>query len=327
MTDFRTTFEIPQNKVIDHQSGILLLGSCFSENIGNKLAEYKFPVSINPFGILYNPESIAQSIEMIINNKSFCSNDLFEQNGVFKSFYHHSRFSDVDENTCLKNINTSISTAHKHLKKSKLLLLTFGTAWVYQLNKTKQIVSNCHKVQAKYFDRFKLSTHQIINRYKELILRIQAINPEIQIIFTVSPVRHLKDGAAENQLSKATLIMASHQLVNDIDNCFYFPSYEIMMDDLRDYRFYNDDMVHPSAVAVNYVWDKFCDYAVSNNSQKLMTDINKITQAINHRPFNPETEAHQKFLKKTLRKMKTLEEKFNLDYSIEKYKITKQIGL
>lgn len=325
MNSFRTTFVIPKNQLISFNTHLLSLGSCFSENIGSKLEYYKFPININPFGILYNPESIAQSIEILIDKKEFTINDLFEENGVYNSFYHHSRLSHTDPNVCLNQINKAINEASDHLRTCKVLLITFGTAWVYELKRNNQIVSNCHKVPAKEFNRFKLSTHQIIDRYKELVGKLRSLNPELKILFTVSPVRHLKDGAAENQLSKATLIMAVHQLVKELTGASYFPSYEIMMDDLRDYRFYNEDMIHPSPVAVDYIWEKFCKAVINEDSQKLMPEIAKINQAINHRPFNPETEAHQKFLKSTMVKMEVLEKKLKINYSREKETLQKQI--
>ena len=320
MNDFRTTFDIQQNKnKIDYGSKILSLGSCFSENIGEKLTYYKFNAVINPFGILYNPESIANSIDFILKNKQFTESDLFEHKGVWNSFYHHSRFSDTDKNNCLKNINNSINIAAIHLKETQFLLITFGTSWVYEYKQNGEIVSNCHKVSSKEFNRIKLTANQIVERYKTIIKTLQNNNPNINIAFTVSPIRHLKDGAAQNQLSKATLITAIHELVNQFKNVSYFPSYEIMMDDLRDYRFYNDDMTHPSPIAINYIWDKFKDTYIQPNSDSLMQDIDKINQALQHRPFQSESEEHQKFLKNILNKIEKVESK-NIDVNFDNEK-------
>lgn len=325
MQNFRTIFDIAENKIIDHKTQLMSLGSCFSENIGSKLKEYHFHNVINPFGILYNPESIAQSIELLIKNKSFTKNELLKHNGIYYSFYHHSRFSNSDAEKCLSSINNEINNAHLHLKKCNILLITFGTSWVYKLNQSNQIISNCHKLPAKYFTRFKLNMHDIVKRFTELFENMHNINPNLKIVFTVSPVRHLKDGAAENQLSKATLILAIHQLVNQFSHCSYFPSYEIMIDDLRDYRFYNEDMMHPSAVAVNYIWNRFVDSLVKPQSITIMKEVDTINQALKHRPFQPESEAHQKFISNTLLKIEKIEKKYLLDFKEEKQKLNDQM--
>ena len=310
MSEFRTLFEITSlSNKINYTDKILSLGSCFSENIGAKLTYYKFPVIINPYGILYNPESIANSLEFLIENRKYTELDLFEHEGIWNSFYHHSRFSNSNKNDALTLINTSLQQAAAHLKSTRFLLITFGTAWVYKYKKTGKIVSNCHKIPEKEFVRYKLSINEIVERYTVLTNKLQGLNPELKIIYTVSPVRHLKDGADKNQLSKATLIMAVHELLENFGNASYFPSYEIMMDDLRDYRFYNDDMVHPSPLAVEYIWNKFSDATINIDSKKLMQEIHKINQAIEHRPFQPNSESHQKFLKSTLNRIAEIEKK------------------
>ncbi|MDA3892476.1 MAG: GSCFA domain-containing protein [Salinivirgaceae bacterium] len=310
MDNFRTTFQIPENQnKISYNTPILSIGSCFSENIGAKLSYYKFPVTINPFGILYNPESIANSIDLLLENKVFQEGDLFEHQGVWNSFNHHSRFSSMDRKECLEKINHSLANASTQLKNIDVLMLTFGTAWVYQEKKSGAIVSNCHKVAAKEFNRFKLSVSDIVERYSHLFSKLRSQNPQLKIIITVSPVRHLKDGAAENLLSKASLIMAVHELVAKFENVSYFPSYEIMMDDLRDYRFYANDMIHPAPLAINYIWEKFKNACIKNNSQSLMLTIDKINQALMHKPFQPKSDSHQKFLKSTLSKIEEIERK------------------
>lgn len=327
MHSFRSQIDIPQGKhKINYESKILSLGSCFSENIGEKLSHYKFPVNINPFGILYNPESIASSIEYLLSNTSFYEADLFEHKGVWNSFYHHSRFSNTNKIETLNSINKSIQEAANHLGQIQFLLITFGTSWVYTYTKTGKIVSNCHKVPAKEFTRTKLSVKQIVDRYSLIINKLLKQKPALNIVFTVSPVRHLKDGADQNQLSKATLLMAVHELAALYKNVSYFPSYEIMMDDLRDYRFYNDDMVHPSPLAVNYIWDKFQASLIDDSSQKLMIQIDKIYQATHHRPFQPTSESHQKFIKATICKIETLEKNYKaVNFEGEKEVLTKQL--
>ena len=311
MSQFRTPFEIaPSPHKITYSDKILSLGSCFSENMGAKLTNYKFPAIINPFGILYNPESIANSIEFLLENKKFTEHDLFEHEGSWNSFYHHSRFSNSNKGNALSLINSSIHQASAHLKHSKFLLITFGTAWVYKHKKKGKIVSNCHKIHEKEFVRYKLSVDEIVERYAHLITILKEQNPGLQLIFTVSPVRHLKDGANKNQLSKSTLIMAVHELIEMVGNASYFPSYEIMMDDLRDYRFYNDDMVHPSPLAIDYIWDKFQQSTFHADTKKLMLEIHKINQALEHRPFQPNSESHQKFLKSILNRIAAIEKEY-----------------
>lgn len=308
MEEFRTLFEIPENqRKIDFQCQIISIGSCFSENIGAKLAYYKFPVIINPFGILYNPESIANSLEFLLNNKTFAVKDLFEHQGIWNSFYHHSRFSKTNKDEALTLINSSLQAAAKNLKNTNFLLITFGTAWVYRHNSSGKIVSNCHKIPAKEFTRYKLTVQEIFDRYNSIIKVLKELNPTLNIIFTVSPVRHLRDGADQNQLSKATLVMAVHELASKFENTSYFPSYEIMMDDLRDYRFYNQDMIHPSPLAINYIWDKFSDSVILPAAKKTMAEIDKINLAIQHRAFQPLSDSHQKFLKSTLTKIEAIE--------------------
>ncbi len=309
MQHFRTVFDIePSQNKINHTTKILSLGSCFSENIGEKLLYYKLPVIINPFGILYNPESVANSIDILLENKQFSDADLFEYNSVWNSFYHHSRFSDIDKQHCLQKINISINNAANHLKKTRFLLITLGTSWVYKYKKNGQIVSNCHKIPAKEFLRFKLSTEHIVKRFSNTFDTLLQQNTDINIVFTVSPVRHLKDGAHENQLSKATLLLAIDELTKKYSKINYFPSYELIMDDLRDYRFYTDDMIHPSQQAVEYIWNKFKNVFINKQTNNFFKQIEDINRALQHRSFQPKSEAHRKFLKKTLEKINTLEE-------------------
>jgi len=327
MEKFRTTFNISKSKSeIDHRCKLISLGSCFSENIGDKLSYYKFKVEINPFGILYNPESIANSLDMLLAQQEFNTHDLFEYKGQWNSFYHHSRFSNANKETCLNQINTAIQKATKVLNEADFLLITFGTSWVYEYKSTNKIVSNCHKLPEKEFKRHKLSVKVIVDRYLNLIEKLKKRNPNLNIVFTVSPIRHLKDGADHNQLSKATLILAVHELVNQFSNVYYFPSYEIMMDDLRDYRFYNEDMVHPSPQAINYIWEKFSETYISNTTVKLMVAIEKIKQAVNHRSFQPESNAHQNFLNATFSKIIEIEqENPDIDFKVEKTLLKEQI--
>ncbi len=311
MESFRTTFEPLEGKVkIKENNDLVFMGSCFTENIGKKLVDYKFSTLINPFGILYNPESIIQCLHMLLSNYVFSEQDLIEQNGVWNSFYHHSKFSGTSKSEVLETINQQSKIGRNALKRSNYLFITFGTAWVYQLIDSGNIVSNCHKLPEKNFKRFRLSVNEIVEKYKVLINELKEHNKDIQIIFTVSPVRHMKDGAIENQLSKSTLILAANQLAEQFTQVSYFPAYEIMMDDLRDYRFYNNDMVHPSNLAVNYIWEAFKKSWVAKSAFEFMKDVEKIKSAIQHRPFQPEAASHQIFIKKQIELIRKLSKKY-----------------
>lgn len=298
--EFRTPVEVKSNFKIQPHSKLLLLGSCFAESIGDLLSASKFNVVINPFGILYNPDSIVQCLTWLLDDKSFDASHLFEYQGVWNSFYHHSRFSSLKKEEMLSDINNALHNASHQLKKADYLVITLGTAWVYQLKSTGQIVSNCHKVQANEFNRYRMSVDDVVNRLSEVMNLIIQANPQIRIIFTVSPVRHIKDGLVENQLSKSTLVLAIHQLLDKYNQATYFPSYEILMDDLRDYRFYASDMVHPSDFAVNYIWEKFLSAYMEKPTIAFIHQIDKINKAVLHRPFQPGASSHQIFLKKQL---------------------------
>ena len=318
---FFTEIQIPAYSCqLDYSKRMMLLGSCFSENIGQKLLDLKFSVDMNPFGILYNPDSIANSLEILLEKKIFTADDLFQDQGVWNSFYHHSRFSDVDQGKVLEKINERISSSHDFLGKADFLAITFGTAWVYQLKQTGQIVSNCHKISAAGFNRFRLDVEQITNRYSKLLQDLLQFNPDLKFIFTVSPIRHWKDGAVENQLSKATLLLAIDKLIKEFseNTCSYFPSYEIMMDELRDYRFYAEDMLHISPVATDYIFGRFCNAMVSAESMEISAKVARIIRSVQHRPFNPSSSEYEKFLRVNLAEIEKLNAKFPfLDWSEE----------
>jgi len=328
MSNFRTTFTIsPSDTKIDYNNNTMLFGSCFSENIGDKFSYYKFNNITNPFGVLYNPASIANSINILLNKKKFTETDIFKHNNLWNSFYHHSNFSNKDKYAFLQNINNNIIKASDYLSKCNFLIITFGTSWVYEYKNTNKIVSNCHKIPSKEFNRYKLTTEQITTQYVNIIKLLKAQNKDINIIFTVSPIRHIKDGAEQNQLSKSTLIIAIHNLVEMFENITYFPSYEIMIDDLRDYRFYNNDMIHPSDIAIEYIWNKFTDTYINPNTTRLMVDIKKINQALQHRPFQPENETYQSFLRKTKDKINGIIKKHkNINFNDEINNINNKIS-
>jgi hypothetical protein len=299
----------PFDLKINHQQNLLLIGSCFTEQIGSKLSNHKFSVLDNPNGILFNPVSICKSISSYINNKQYSEADLFYQNECWNSWEHHSRFSGPYKEKCLTGINESQSKANAFLKRADWLLITLGSAFVYQLE-NKEVVANCHKVPTDKFVKRLLSVEEVNAGLQQIIEKTHAFNPGIKIIFTISPVRHLRDGFVENNRSKATLIQAVHQLTEKNAECFYFPAYELIIDDLRDYRFFAEDMVHPNYAATNYVWEKFIATCIDESSQQLMKEIAVIVAAKNHKPFNPTSQQHKKFLQTNLEKLKKLQQQF-----------------
>lgn len=316
---FRTEIDInPFHQKINHQKSILFIGSCFSNNIGNKLIPLKFPVLINPFGVVYNPISVKVSLEILMAKDLFGEQDLQYHNDQWFSFYHHSSFSNHSKEACLQSINSEIENSSTHLKSAKFLFITFGTAWVYEKHETGNVVSNCHKLPTKEFNRRLLFVEQIVNEYTIFIEQIQKFNPDLNIIFTVSPIRHWKDGAIENQKSKSILNVAIHQLCDEFECCSYFPSYELIMDDLRDYRFYEKDLLHLSESAVEYIWEKFQGTFFSPETIQLNKQVHKIALAKQHRAFNQDGQLFQEFLKKQLEDIRKISAKQkNIDFSSE----------
>ena len=299
----------PFDVKINHQHNLMLIGSCFTEQIGTKLANHKFSVQDNPNGILFNPISITKSITSYIDNWQYNATDLFYQNECWNSWEHHSRFSNPDEGKCLRIINESQTSANAFLKKADWLLITLGSAFVYELE-NKSVVANCHKVPTDKFIKRLLSVEEVIDNLQKMIDKTGFFNRALKIIFTISPVRHLRDGFVENNRSKATLIQAVHRLVEKNNSCFYFPAYELIIDDLRDYRFFAEDMVHPNYAATNYVWEKFIATCIDESSQQLMKEIAVIMAAKNHKPFHPTSKLHKKFLQSNLEKVKKLQQHF-----------------
>lgn len=294
--DFRTTIKPLANKgVIAHDGAITMLGSCFSDNIGRRLQDALFDVEVNPFGTLYNPASIALALQDLINCREFCINDLFEYQGRYHSFSHHSSFSGVNADDVISRINDKIDGASERLKRSRVLIITFGTAYVYEYKKTQSVVSNCHKLPASNFSRRSMAVDEIVSLWSKLIVKIREINPEINIIVTVSPIRHLADGAHENQLSKSTLLLAVEQLCNSFGDVIYFPAYEIMMDDLRDYRFYASDMIHPSDVAIDYIYEIFSQSFFKEETNNLAQECEKLTRRLRHRHMTDDVSVIEKF--------------------------------
>jgi hypothetical protein len=297
---------IPSAHKIEHSDGVLMVGSCFSESIGEKLVGLKFNVDLNPFGILFNPSSIKICLERLLSGKTFTRDELIEHDYVWHSFLHHSRFSSLSAETTLLGINERLAFSSSFLRKAKFLFITFGTAWVYVYKKTGQVVANCHKIPASAFDRILLTPEDIVTGYQSLIPILKQANPELQIIFTVSPVRHLKDTAAGNNLSKSTLILAIHRLCQQ-GLASYFPAYEIMIDELRDYRFYAEDAIHPSQAAVDYIFEKFSATYFAEHTQKLNKALMEIQAAVNHKIEFPGHPMVHHFAENMLRRIDELE--------------------
>ncbi|PLB17868.1 MAG: GSCFA family protein [Flavobacteriaceae bacterium FS1-H7996/R] len=266
------------------------------ENIGEKLSYFKFQNSINPFGILFHPKAIETFITKAINKTSYSEKDIFFYNEQWHCFDAHSKLSNPSKETLLHNLNEAIKATNKQIHKSTHIIITLGTAWVYRLLESNQLVANCHKVPQKQFAKELLSVEAITKSLETIVNLIRSVNSKASIIFTVSPVRHIKDGFIENTQSKAHLITGIHSNNQQPTTNNYFPSYEIMMDELRDYRFYVEDMLHPNQTAINYIWEKFQEVWVSSEAIKTMKLVDEVQKGLQHKPFNPDSEAHQKFL-------------------------------
>lgn len=299
---------------IDHHSKVFLIGSCFSENIGTLLSDYKFKTHSNPNGILFNPLSIFNCLNNIIDDKPFDENLILKRDDIFYSYLHHSSINSSNENDLKENINSENKKAHQFLNECDQLIITFGTAFLYQhiaLNKT---VANCHKQAATAFEKKCISVTEIIESYSVLIQKLQKFNPKLKLIFTVSPVKYLKDGIVENNLSKSTLILAIHELLIQNNNCYYFPAFELVNDDLRDHRFYKENLAHPNELAINYVWEKFSASCFNEKTMAINKQINKLNLAIDHREMNAGTQEKlklQDFIAKQKEELKKLDPQIN----------------
>ncbi|NCA30172.1 MAG: GSCFA domain-containing protein [Chitinophagia bacterium] len=296
---------------ISYRNGIFLIGSCFSENIGAKLNTHLFKVFENPHGILFNPISVVQSISDCINKKQYTEDNLFKLNEVWNSWHHHSRFSGVTANDAIDKINESITKGHAFLKSADHIVITLGSAWLYKLNTQSphaagQVVANNHKAPATWFDKELMKSDALVLLLKKMVLDLLHFNPHLQIIFTISPVRHLREGLVENNRSKAVLIQAVHEIVESAENIAYFPSYEYVIDDLRDYRFYAEDLVHPNYAASNYVWEKWVETYMNEETQNIMKQVAELQLAMQHKPFFAGSQQHRSFLENCIAKSERL---------------------
>lgn len=295
----------------DHHTPSLFLGSCFTENIGRLMERWKFPVSINPFGVTYNPASVARQLEALMQRDAYGSEDLNHDSGRWFSFDHYTGFSSADQQKCLEDINQSFRPSKEKLQQASTLVLTWGTSWVYHYRHTGKVVCNCHKIPADQFTRARLSVREIINLYEALLPRLFTFNPHLKVLLTVSPVRHWKDGAHGNQLSKSALLLASEALEQRFpEQLAYFPSYEIVMDELRDYRFFADDMLHLNSLATHYIWEKFQGALLSEESQKIIAELEPLLRMEAHRSSDNNSNAHFALLKKLEKKRASVQETF-----------------
>jgi hypothetical protein len=293
---FRTIVPIREsNRPIGYDSQILSLGSCFAVNIAEKLDYSKFRSHCNPFGILFHPLAICEIIRKSISGEAFTEADMVSHNGLWHSLDAHSDLSHPDKTTLLENLNAALKTTRESIQKATHLIITYGTAWVYRHKDSRKLVANCHKIPQSQFEKELLSVETMREAMQQTVDLIRGVNPDCHIIFTVSPVRHIKDGFVENQRSKAHLIAAIHSLEN---GCDYFPSYEIVMDELRDYRFYASDMLHPNQTAIDYIWEKFSAAHISEDSAATMHEIDSIRKGLSHKPFHPDSESHRQFVAK-----------------------------
>jgi hypothetical protein len=309
--NFRTQIPISKsNHPVDYHSRMVSLGSCFTENIALKFDYYKFQNSVNPFGIIFNPVSIEKIIERVVLKNYFSEEDVFFHNDLWQCFEVHSELSQPNREAFLNTLNMLIDSTYIELKESSHIVITYGTSWIYKSIALQSVVANCHKVPQKAFQKELLSIETIEKSIQNTIALIQSINPKVQFIFTISPVRHLKDGFVENQRSKAHLIAALHSSISHLPSSIYFPSYEITMDELRDYRFYSEDMLHPNQVAIDYIWERFVQSYISEDSYSLMEEVSGIQKSLLHKPFNPESESHQTFLKQLQQKIDQVQNKY-----------------
>lgn len=294
---FFSNIHIPElQPAITYNDAVMLTGSCFTEHIGNYLMNVKFNVLQNPNGILFDPISVCNSLISYIEKKKYSENDLFYLNEAWHSWQHHSRFSGMNKEKVLQQINASQKEAHRFLKDAKWLIITLGSSFSYRLVKDNSPVANCHKAPAQTFIKHLCTIEEIVAALDITIFRLFQFNPDLRILFTISPVRHLRDGVVDNNRSKARLIEAVHHLVNKFDKLYYFPAYELVVDVLRDYRFYDIDLAHPNYAATSFVLENFTEKCMDKETQEWAEKFKKLSIAKNHRPFNPQSEQHKKFM-------------------------------
>ena len=315
MKAFRTEIKVPPaTRSMGLKTRIVTQGSCFSDAIGDRLAEHKLKVLVNPFGVIYNPQSIHKALSYSIFNEPVAAHTFVHHNDIYFNYDFHSAFSALTAPELSTRLINSIGASHYFLKDADWLLITYGTAWVYQRQDTGEIVANCHKLPSANFSKSLMSVEQIQSSFAAFFEQLKKFNPEIRAILTVSPVRHIKDTLELSSVSKAILRVACHSISEQYADVEYFPAYEMMMDDLRDYRFYKSDMLHPTAEAEDYIWDKFMERYFSTDLKDFVKQWDSILSALRHKPFHPGTPAHQQFLRDTLKKLENIK---RMDIDVE----------
>jgi hypothetical protein len=310
--DFKIEFPIKvPDSLLSFDSSFFFAGSCFAENMASKMQDLMLNQEFLYHGILFNPISVAQSLSDCISKKQYTKADLFELNEVWNSWQHHTRFSGITANEAVEKINESISKGHTFLKTADHIVITLGSAWVYKLNSQSphtagQVVANNHIAPATWFDKELMKPGALIILLKKMVEELLQFNPHLQIIFTISPVRHLREGLVENNRSKAVLIQAVHEIVETSKQTAYFPSYEYVIDDLRDYRFYSEDLVHPNYAASNYVWEKWVETYMNEETQNIMKQVAELQLAMQHKPFFAGSSQHRAFLENCIVKTERL---------------------
>ena len=308
--ELRTTFKItPSQKKIGYDDNVMFIGSCFASSIGSKLEMGRMPVMINPAGAVFNPVSVRNTLDIITSGREFVQDDLLNHNGTYVSFSHYTDFSSENSLEVLEKINRRSKEAFDFLKNSQFLFITFGTARVYKWKETGIVVSNCHKIPSDHFEAKLLTVNEIVSLWSSQLDKLRALFPLLKIVFTISPIRHWKDGAHGNQVSKSILFLAVEELLKHSISPQYFPAYELVMDDLRDYRFYNDDMLHPSSMAIDYIWDLFSGCYIDSKANSIWTEIVKITKARNHHLNTDSRNKIEKFAERMLKQISTVESK------------------
>ncbi len=316
--DFRLEFEpAPIDLKLDLDDQIMLIGSCFTDHMYSHLTASKFHALQNPNGVLFNPVSIAQALTRYMENRHVEGGELFERNGLWNHWEFHSKMSCTDLDEAVLSMNRQITAAHNFLKNAQWLIITLGSAFVYELE-GKKIVANCHKLPAASFTKRMLGVDELVSLFNRVITLLKSFNPSINIMFTVSPVRHLRDGFVENNRSKAVLIHGVDRIVQSGEGLHYFPAYELIVDDLRDYRFYAEDMVHPNYLATRYVWEKFCVACINGKTREVMKELEQLKHAVQHKALHPDSAEHRKFLEKFKKISQSLSQRFpKLDLAAE----------
>jgi hypothetical protein len=306
--NFTTKIAIPKSNLpIHYDATIMSFGSCFASTVAEKFDYFKFQNTVNPFGIIFNPVSIENIVERVVTKNWFTENDVFFHNERWHCYEVHSDLSHQNKDELLSILNSLLQLTNQQITQSTHVIITYGTSWIYKLKSTNQVVANCHKVPQNQFEKVLLSVETIEKSIQNTVHLIQKVNPNCHFIFTISPVRHLKDGFVENQQSKAHLITAIHKIIDFRLSTFdYFPSYEIMMDELRDYRFYANDFLHPSSLAIDYIWEQFFQSQIDENVHVIMQEVGAIQKALLHKPFHPNSENHQKFVENLNQKIAAL---------------------